>query len=821
MNGKARPAGRSKARAVAAPDAPGRDERRLARTLRLTRAGLWWEAIARAFWPAGTLALAGLAALLWGLPGALPPPALQWALAIYALCLTGALGAGIFALRRPKRGAELVRVDLALPGRPLSALRDHPVLGAENDPLWQAHRAQMEEAARAARPAPPRADLAPRDPLALRLAALTALVMALLFGSAGQIGPGLSAIAATWRPDLPAAPRAAGLGWEGWITPPRHTGRPTLYLNDQPDGAVLDLPQGSAVSFRLYGDGAGPDADIGPRVNEDDRAPEFRVERSGVISIAGSSFTVTMRPDAPPQIAAGPAAERRVDGRLVQRFSASDDFGVAAGRAVLTLDLPRVPRRFGLSAAPDPLPAVELDLPLPRGSRAQIEGQLTADLKKHPWANLPVVLQLRAEDGIGQIAEAEPLRLDLPGRRFFDPVAASIIEMRRDLLWSRENIPRMAQLLRALVWEPEGFLDAEIASGLHGIALRLEQGDLPDEARQQIAETLWLVAVQLEDGGLDDAIARMRRAQERLSQAIRQGASPEEIQRLMDELREATEAYKRALPVNEDTADSVSRAPETMLSADQISQMMDEIQRLMSEGRMAEAEALLEQFNRMMENLQMWRGEGGEGSGQGEGGEAQRRLTESLREQQRLSDEAFRNRQDQQAGGSAEKGASTQELADRQRELREDLGRQRGLMPGRGTERGEDARRSLDDAGRAMEEAERALRRGDQLGAMERQADAIERMRGGLRALSQMGAPEGAAGQRGEQERGGASDPLGRALAEGTEQGTISGGEALDGVPTDPAARARELQDEIRRRQGQQSRPQDERDYLDRLLEGF
>ncbi len=37
----------------------------------------------------------------------------------------------------------------------------------------------------------------------------------------------------------------------------------------------------------------------------------------------------------------------------------------------------------------------------------------------------------------------------------------------------------------------------------------------------------------------------------------------------------------------------------------------------------------------------------------------------------------------------------------------------------------------------------------------------------------------------------------------------------------DPARRARDLLDEIRRRSGQPDRPQDERDYLGRLLDRF
>ena len=277
--------------------------------------------------------------------------------------------------------------------------------------------------------------------------------------------------------------------------------------------------------------------------------------------------------------------------------------------------------------------------------------------------------------------------------------------------------------------------------------------------------------------------------------------------------------------------------------------MMDEIQRLMNEGRMAEAQALLEQFNRMMENLQVQQSQGGEGSGQGS--QPMNRLADTLREQQRLSDEAFRDMQRQfgqggqpgEPGGEEGEGPSADELAERQRELREDLGRQQGLLPGQGSEQGDRARGQLDEAGRAMEDAEEALRQGDTGEALQRQADAIQSMREGMRALGDMLAGESedqrqaqeGEGQEGQQpgEQPGQGqpgsgetaydgrpmlDPLGR---ERPGSGSmIAGGDPLaEGL--DPAQRARDLLDEIRRRSGQQERPRVERDYLGRLLDRF
>lgn len=215
-----------------------------------------------------------------------------------------------------------------------------------------------------------------------------------------------------------------------------------------------------------------------------------------------------------------------------------------AGQAVISLDLAAVDRRFGSATAPEPREAVTLALPLPAaGQRKDIRGRLASGSVAPPRANLSVTVSLKVSDGIGQEVSA-PMAMVLPGRRFFDPLAAALIEMRRDLLWSRTNAARSAEVLRAISWQP-GRLHGQDA--LRGAACgaigTLESGNLTDEARNKLAQVLWDAAVALEDGGLADALDRMQKAQERLSEAIRNGASPDEVQRLMAELQKATDDY--------------------------------------------------------------------------------------------------------------------------------------------------------------------------------------------------------------------------------------------------------------------------------------
>ncbi|WBU64362.1 DUF4175 domain-containing protein [Paracoccus aerodenitrificans] len=812
---------------------------RLDRALRLTRAGLWWESLARSFWPAASLLLLMITALSFGLAEALPDPVRPYAAAGAGVVFLATLVLGFLRFRRPRSHEAEDRIDETLPGRPLSALRDRPALGGDGA-LWQAHLAQMEQRVASARAVRPDAGLNRRDPFAFRLVALTAIAMALLFGSTGQLGQGLAALAPNRQQEGSPEAASGGPGWEGWAEPPAYTRKPTIYLNRLAADAVLDLPEGSVISLRLYGEEDRVAQDVGSELPESEQgAPQFRVERDGTLTIADRSIKVTVRPDDPPEITLGPPAERRADGRLIQPFSAQDDFGLSEGHAVITLDMGAIDRNFGLATDPEPRDPVQIKLPV-RANRAEFEGQLVADLKKHAWANLPVKIRLNAQDGIGQSAQSGEIAMELPGRRFFDPFAAALIELRRDLLWSRENAARSAQILRAITWQPEGFIRDDTLGDLRAIISGLETAGLSDTQRDALAEALWRTAVQLEDGGLADALERMQRAQERLAQAMRRGASPDEIRDLMDELRRATDDYlDRLAEQGGDPADRFDRSPVQMMSGDQIQQMMDEIQRLMNEGKMAEAQALLEQFNRMMENMQVRQAEG---EGQGEGRGSSSRMADTLREQQDLADRAFREMQDQWMGlDEQDQEEPSDSLAEQQRRLRDDLGMQRSLLPERGTPQGNAAGEAMDRAGRAMQQAEQALRQGDMAGALDRQAEAIEALRDGTRSLDQ-GRQQGEDGQQtqsgeGEdaqqgQQQGGAQpgengqrglasprrDPLGRAM-----QGN-GGGIATDAPLEDGESgenRARDLQDEIRRRLGQQDRPEQEREYLDRLIDQF
>jgi uncharacterized protein (TIGR02302 family) len=838
--------------------------RRIRREIALTRAGLVAERAARAFWPAWTAALALGAAIALGAVDALPLVAAQVLVGAGGALALGLLLRGALRFRLPSRGEAVARLDATLKGRPIAALADRPAIAPEDSgtaAVWAAHVARMAARAAAARAPRPDLRLARADRFALRYVALTAAVVALLFGAAGRIGE-VSGLA----PGAAGAV-AAGPVWEGWINPPAHTGKPALYLNDLAADAI-DLPQGSLVTLRFYGEpgafGLEETVSGTPAAVDATGGARFPVERDGRIAITGPGareWTVALLPDRAPEIRATGPMTREEEGRLALPFEATDDYGVVSGQARIMLDLAAVDRRFGLAVAPEPRRDVVIDLPMPfAGDRTVVAETLMDDLSKHPFANLPVSVHLSAEDAVGQIGLAVPVSGELPGRRFFDPLAAAIIEARRDLLWSVENARRTAQVLRAVTHRPEGFVRNERAFLRLRVAMRrLEAATAPvlDPAvRDEIAEELWEIALLVEQGDLASALERLRRAQDRLEQAMRDGASQSEVQELMDELREALDNYMRQL------AEEAERDPEgrfseqqqdMQMSGTQLQELLDRLQQLMEEGRMAEAQELMEMLRQLMENMRVTQGEG-QGEGQGQGNRAMRDLAETLRDQQGLSDDSFRALQDgfnrgQQQGrdpGEGQQGAQGEgqgqrqgqgleqgdgrnpgggSLADRQRALRDRLNALgRGELPGEGSPQGEAGRQALDRAGRAMTEAERRLREGDLPGALDRQAEALDALREGMQNLGEALAEEqrrengGQPGQQfGSADPRGQRDPLGRSFGQmgriGTDENMLQG--------EDVYRRAEDLLRELRRRLSDQGRGEEERDYLRRLLDRF
>ncbi|MXQ09337.1 TIGR02302 family protein [Alphaproteobacteria bacterium GH1-50] len=858
---------------------PADAARRLKKPLALTRLGMTAERAVRAFWPLWSILIAVLGALMLGFQDIAPLEAV-WGLGVLSVLGAGwALARGTMVFRWPSRGEALDRLDRTLTGRPITAVADRQAIGAgdsASEAVWRAHVDRMAERLAAARAPEPDLKLSARDPYALRYVALLLFTVAILFGSLWQVRsvadatPGAGAV-------------AAGPTWEGWVEPPLYTGQPSIYLNDV-EARSFAVPEGSRVTIRFYGEVgrltltetvSGRTEDVPPATDPDQ---SFEITGSGEIVIdgpGGRTWQIEAEADALPEVEFDGPIVRGEAGRTEAPFAARDDYGVTAGQMRIALDLDAVDRRYGLSVAPEPRDEIVVDLPMTiSGDRTDFSELVVEDFSKHPWANLPVEVSLTVEDAVGQTGLSAPQNTTLPGRRFFDPLAKAVVEQRRDLLWNRDNARRVSQVLRAVSAEPDSIFRSEtlymkLRFAVRRMETRISLDQVTDDFIAETADVLWDLAVEIEEGDLSDALERLRRAQDRLAEAIENGATDEEIAELMQELREAMQDYMRQLAEQQGSEQNQQQAQNQQgeqqeITGDQLQDMLDRLQELMEQGRMAEAEQLLNQLRQMMENMQVAQGQQGQ---QSPGEQAMEGLAETLREQQGLSDEAFRDLQEQfnpdaQAGQSQEnegeggqgegRGAEhgegqgqgqggqqqgggsgqtpqggpngEQSLADRQQALRQELDRQRNSLPGAGTPEGDAARDALGRAGEAMDEAEDALRQEDFAGALDNQADAMEALREGMRELAEQMAEQQQnqqGGQQGQQagrgDPNGTRDPLGREQGQNGRIGTDE--QLLQGE--DVYRRARELLDEIRRRSGEQERPTEELEYLKRLLERF
>lgn len=787
----------------------------------LSYVALWFERLARAFWPLATLVLAFYAFTAFEVFLILSAGLGKGVLVLGLLVAVGLLVWGGYRFDVPRRAQAIARMDATRTERPLASLRDHVASNGKDAltrALWERHQAHMARVGALVQVPPAAPHLAVRDRYGLRLMAIVLALLAVVFAPLG-FGDVVRQVRSSDRD----AVAIAGLSFEAWVNPPQYTDRPVIYLPEVAPGQVLFVPEGSKLVLRVYGladdlqlqDGVSGQET--PLKGESDglKLASLSIVQNGDVRLRAGRETLAnwafvVEPDAPPVVAFEGTPVAASSGAMQLSFKALDDVGVAAGRAVITLDLDAVERRFGLAPDPVSLPPVVLDLPMPfSGAAKDFSYTLSEDLSAHVWANLPVLISLGVTDVAGQSSAPVTLEIPLPAKVFYLPLAAAIAEQRRDILWSHESDERALRVLRAISFLPA---DLELSAGKYLIlrtAIRrfsnMQADGLDQDERVQAAAMLWDIAVLLEDGTLGDARERLRRAQERLSQALERGADAQELQQLAEELRQATEAYLQALADDAQPGEQQAQGDEAVLDDDAIQQMLDQLQQLMDEGQNREAQQMLEQLGEMLKNLKMTQTPN-------PAAQTMEQMQDALRQQQTLSDETFRKLQEALRDGAEPGAQDMQELADRQEALRaflEELGQQPG---------GDQA--PLEDAGENMGDARNSLQNGDAGGALDRQAQALENLREGIRELGEemQRDAQGRDGmQAGETQDSAGTDPLGRPLG---QTGRSETGENLL-EERDLPGRARELLDEIRRRSGERDRPEAERDYLKRLLDRF
>ncbi len=842
------------------PDMAGPTDRKLDVKILQARLAIGWERLwAVLHWP--SLILAGFAAAITsGLLPMLPDVARYAALLLFAGAYLWSLKP-LFAVVWPNRRAAMRRIEIVtgLAHRPVSALTDTMAgdLGDEASRIvWEEHKRRQLGGLDNLRAGRPRSAWRDIDPRALRVAVALALFVSLLLGP-GDPRANL-ADALRLAPIVEASP----LVLDAWIKPPAYTAKPPVMLTSPAMVEKLKtepeivVPENSVLTLRLDGASqptvrfnaltpqgtAGAElADLSPK-NKFEAGlfqSEAKLTRPTLVTIMDGqraliAWRISLIPDSPPTaaFAADPAADAM--GALTVKWKAGDDYGVArivteisladtqdgeigiAGNGVFLFDAPGFP------------------IALRKSAPKQEAGGSTADLTAHPWAGLMVEMVLEARDAAGQSGFSETKTFRLPQRNFTKPLARALIEQRRALVMEPDDTGEAESMLEALLAYPAGAIERSSTHiAIAAVISRLANARNHDDVREAIG-MLWQIAVNLEDGELADVRAELEAARRDLERALAERASPEEIAKLMQRMREVMDRYMQALleqaekRLQQGGADQQRRQPGQTISPEDLQKMLDTIQKLAENGALEAAQELLAQLENMLRNLEPGMN-AGDMDPQRNSPMSQMldQLSELMRRQQSLMDDTQRMPQPgegemtdedgRELGNRGQRG-DPEALAGQQQELGrmlEEMLRQLG-------QNGMQAPPSLGEAGKQMRGAQGSLRQRNRDRALGQEGEALSQLREGaksvIRQLMQQGTgSEGNYGRHGEA-RGDQRDPLGRPMPNRNEDF----GPERDMLPSELAIRrAREILETLRARAGEPGLRRIERDYIDRLLRGL
>lgn len=812
-----------------------RDAQRTRRLIAASRASLWWERAWAASWRGLTVLGAGLSLALFDVWTELPPGPRIIALSALLITAITFFWMDWRTVFWPSRTAGLRRLEEAngLVHRPLSAAEDALASGqgdALTEALWRKHIAQQITAYGSLEPVWPKPNLPLRDPYAVRGAVFLALVAG--FAVAGSDAP--QRIAGSFAVESETSVLAPGVALDAWITPPAYTGLAPVILSQSKGTIPLDpnrtisVPVGSKLTLRLDGatspsveriplDG-GESTELVPEsaASGGSFTAEYEMTASERLRIFASGrkagdWEITILPDAAPSIAFD--GDITATSRKATRvpFKAGDDYGVASAEAQIRL-APEAMEGDDPTAE-EGSDVIAMPLPVSGGDGKTLKSSAFDDLTAHPWAGLDVVVQLTATDATGQVGYSAEQRFTLPERVFKDPLAKAIVEQRKELSRGPGAIPKVAMALEAFTLAPEKFnMKGQIYLGLRSAYWRLMQSrnhaDVSD-----VQALLWDIALSLEDGGVTLAAEEVRRLQKELQAALDEGAPDEEIARLTAELRQAMREMMQAMAKS--APESIPLVDGQTVDARDLESMLDKIEELNKLGDKEAAKQLLSDLQNMMEGMD---------APPAQPSEKEKKLAEGLnelnkiiREQEQLRDRTFRK--DQLAPGEepSEGDQKQGDLAEKQGDVGDELG---GLKEKMGEEGGE-APGNMGDAKSAMEGAEGALRQSQTGDALAYQDEALAKLKSARDGMRQALAAEqkkngGMRIGRGMGRRGPGRDPAGRPASNGDiEDGSVK-------VPTErETQRAREILNELRKRSGEVERPQEELNYLDRLLRRF
>ena len=843
--------------------------RRLASRRAVARSAILFERIWPALWPA--LGVAGLfvCAALLDLPELLPPWLHIGVLASIALLIVGLLVRGLYGIAAPDDGAADRRLELAsgLSHRPLAVLTDRPARGgteadAAGVALWQAHVARAVRQVRRLRVGLPRPGLARRDPRALRAALLLALVAT--FAIAGDDAP--ARLAQAMEPTLPRQTPPPATELQAWITPPAYTRLAPIFL--KAEGGAVSVPAGARLTVSVTGGKGVPDLSLDGH-SEPFRTLDkasFQADRDltggGRLAVRRdghelAAWDLSVVADQPPTAEWSEPPGRATGSQQTRLpWRATDDYGVVSLQAELRLrDRPAAP------------PLV-VSLPLPGGMPKSAHGISQQDLTANPWAGLPVIAKLVARDALRQEGDSKDAEFVLPERPFQNPVARALMAIRRGLSLHPDDRDSAVNGLDGLLTAPDAF-NGDFGAYLNlGSIYYLFEFDKSPEAIGQAQQLMWELALHMEEGqtertarALDEA---RQAANDALDKAIREpnDANRQALDQRLKELEQAIERHLQALEQEaRQNNEEMPFDPDAQhLSNRDLDKMAEQAREAARDGRMDEAQQRMAELERMLDKLRNARAEHGRDGertqGQRKRGRQQMGAVQDiigrqggvLDHTQGRADEATRFHGEQPGTKPTDENAQR----DADRRVQQALRRALGELMQQFSDLTGQVPPSLGEADTAMREAGQQLGKGDDPGAGASEQKAIEALQKGGREMGQAMARQFGQqpGEDGSEQDGDSDGPMGFSLRNGQDDSPGSGyqsgppdrarsgrdplgrryGQGSSGADesadvTVPEERERQrtqaIEEELRRRGADRARPQQELDYINRLLKQF
>ena len=672
------------------------------RKVRLSKVAVLLEALWPHLWLLIGLALLFICASLVGVWAMLPEIAHMVVLAVFALAALVVLGSMV-RVPLPSRDDAIRRIEQrsGVAHRPASAYED-TVAAASEDPvaahIWAAHRARLSDAIARLRVGTPSPRTDRRDPFALRaLALLGVITLTFLAGDAAS-----DRLAAAFR--FGPLAKSADARLDAWVTPPAYTAKAPLMLADGARGlnglkmqgnAASEVPANSQLFVRTSGgiknlaleivpdvpagspaakpirvelpkpeapaaskDAKGQPVAAPPIVESDSAELKADLKTSGNVRVLSGStelvrWAFTVIPDNPPKVSFTREPERTLRGSLRIPYRAEDDYGVASMEAHIARIREKADTSANAWARPEkikgPRPPYErppqLSIRLPQSYAKDVSGVSLHEVGDSIWAGLPVTLTLVAKDLANQSGRSDARKMVLPARQFSKPLARAVVEQRRALVDDPRQRPHVLQALDAITLAPEtGIKDLNVYLGLRSVYWRLKN-DTSRTVRNSAIAQLWQIALRIEDGALSDAERALKAAQDKLSKALEDGASDEEIKQLMQDLRQAMAKFLEEL-----SKQAEGRPPQEQgdqqnqtMSQHDLEQMLQNLENMARSGNRDQAQQMLSDLRDLMDRLQS--GRMANQQGQGQGGESQKlmnELGELLGKEQQLLDDTFR-----------------------------------------------------------------------------------------------------------------------------------------------------------------------------------